>query len=547
MRLEDRRWLIAATVIAIAVVLSIAYASCFATKTQLTYLVEPLRLAHPELYRNDWLVTHTTAYHPVFAWLAAWLFRLDDDGAVAFFIAQLVVSVATYVAVYYAVTTVVSRGALALFAVLAAWLALTEGRALAGSYLWSGYLQPSSLATLGWLIALVAWLRGRTFVAGIALACAGALHVNFLVLGVGLFAAAELATHPLDWRRVATLVVPQLLVLVWFVPELTASANDPDLALRILEKFHAPGHYDPYRVTFSALSLVGWLIAAWAALPLARPLARATVLDRLWRFAWVASAICLVTGAVIWIPSTLGLTRLFVWRTGPFAQLACQLVAAVAMIAVIEQPARLRLVPRWRRIALAAAIVAIVAQRHIVPPREAYIVLGLASLVVIAARALPAAVRDYVPIALAVASCAIAVGHRRAALCAPRIAAAVDPVTLWARRSTAVDALFLTPPGFGRFRLLARRALVADTWSPPLIPDELVAWYRRLCRVVDVPDAATHEEVEHRWADVPGPRRLAIARSFGADYLVVERSAAAIAAPIAFDGDRYFIVYRVER
>ena len=545
--MEDRRWLIAATVIAIAAALSIAYASNYGSKTQLTYLVEPLRLARPELYRNDWLVTHTTAYHPVFSWLAAWLFRIDDDGAVAFFVAQLVVSVATYVALYYVVTTLVSRGALALFAVIAAWLALTEGRALAGSYLWSGYLQPSSLATLGWLITLAAWLRGRTFVAGVALACAGALHVNFLVLGVGLFAATELATHPLDWRRVALLVVPQLLVLVWFVPDLTAGADDPDLALRILEKFHAPGHYDPHRITPSALALLAWSIAAWAALPIARPLARTTALDRLWRFAWIASASCLVAAAVIWIPCALGLTRLFVWRIGPFAQLACQLVAAIAVIAVVEQPARLRLVPRWRRVVLAAAIVAIVAQRHIVPPREAYIVLAMAALIMAAARALPAAVRDYLPTALAVVSCAIATGHRRAALFDPRVAAAIDPMTMWARQATAVDALFLTPPAFGRFRLLARRAVVADTWSPPLIPDELVAWYRRLCRVVDIPDAATHEEIERRWTDVTGPRRLAIARYFGADYLAVERSAPAIAAPIAFDGDRYFVVYRVER
>jgi hypothetical protein len=293
--------------------------------------------------------------------------------------------------------------------------------------------------------------------------------------------------------------------------------------------------------------LLGWLIAAWAALPLARPLARATVLDRLWRFAWVASAMCLVAAAVIWIPSALGLTRLFVWRIGPFAQLACQLVVAVAVIAVVEQPARLHLVPGWRRIVLGVAVVAIVAQRHIVPPREAYIVLGLAALVVIAARALPAAVRDYVPIVLAVASCAIATGHRRAALFAPQTAARLDPMTLWARRATSVDAVFLTPPSLGHFRLLARRAVIVDTWSPPLIPDELVAWYRRLCRVVDVPDAATHEEVERRWADVPGPRRLEIARSFGADYLVVERTAPAITAPIAFDGDSYYLVYRVER
>src|SRR5207302_1884183 len=69
----------------------------------------------------------------------------------------------------------------------------------------------------------------------------------------------------------------------------------------------------------------------------------------------------------------------------------------------------------------------------------------------------------------------------------------------WVARATSVDAVFLVPPYHGWFRLIARRAVVADSQSPPLVPDELVAWYRRLCDMVGAADVRTHELLETRW------------------------------------------------
>jgi hypothetical protein len=91
----------------------------------------------------------------------------------------------------------------------------------------------------------------------------------------------------------------------------------------------------------------------------------------------------------------------------------------------------------------------------------------------------------------------------------------------WARTSTPSDALFFTPPRLGRFRLLARRAIVADTKSPPLRPDALVAWYRRLCAAVERSDAPTHEVIEQAWNALPPAQVERIARTFGAEYVVV--------------------------
>src|SRR3954451_12305503 len=39
------------------------------------YLLEGLRLARPELYKNDWFVTSTLQYHAMFSWMTATLMR----------------------------------------------------------------------------------------------------------------------------------------------------------------------------------------------------------------------------------------------------------------------------------------------------------------------------------------------------------------------------------------------------------------------------------------------------------------------------------------
>src|SRR5439155_233795 len=123
-----------------------------------------------------------------------------------------------------------------------AWLTINGDRSMAGSYLWGGYLQPSLLATAGWLIALAAYVRGRVLIAGLALAVSGLVHANFLVLGIGMFALAELiAGGGRPSRRLIWLLAPQLVALAILSPDLVTSAHGGKLALWILERFHAPG------------------------------------------------------------------------------------------------------------------------------------------------------------------------------------------------------------------------------------------------------------------------------------------------------------------
>ena len=114
----------------------------------------------------------------------------------------------------------------------------------------------------------------------------------------------------------------------------------------------------------------------------------------------------------------------------------------------------------------------------------------------------------------------------------------------WARDATPTDALFVTPPKLSRFRLLARRAIIADTKSPPLHPDALVGWYRRLCALVEQKDAPTHETIEQLWYGLSPDQLERIARGFGADYIVVGPWTL-LPGAVVYENDE-FAVYRTQ-
>jgi len=531
----------AAAVVAIAVALALAYGQPYGSSNQQTYLLAPLQHAFPELYRHDWFVSTAHQYHFVFTWLVAPLYGLDASGVIALGLLQLVVMVATYVLVYRLIAAVTDRARLPLFALLAALLTLGAGRALGGSYLFAGYVQPSSLAVLGWLGALVLWLRERPLAAGLALAAGGACHLNYALLGIAIFGAAELATYRIQPRRLAMLLVPSLAVVAVFVPAMLASSHssEPDLALRVLVDFEFPGHFEPKHVRRWIWPLAAWLAAAWSVLPVVR----GPAFDRLWRFACTGALACIAAALVVSIPPLLSLTRLFVWRVAPIPQLACQLIVLAGVLALAREG--VRALGRQRLAVLALALLGLVVEAFRLQPGEyGYVLIALAA----GAGVLAFVRREQLLIPLAALVCAFALFTHRAALAGEPLFVSYDSgLTEWARETTPVDAVFLVPPYENEFRLLARRAIVVDTKSPPMYMDELVAWYRRLCATVGAgDDVATYLAAEAHWDTLGADQLVAIAHQFAADYLVVDktRSQVRLASPVAYE-DNQRVAYRL--
>lgn len=533
-----KSWGVIAIVVAIGAAIAIGYGGGIGTANQVTYLLEPLRRAHIDLFARDWLVTDTTHYHGAFICLATELFRADDSGATTFGIAHVLAMIGTIAALHAILVALGVSRAVSLLAILAGFIALGGSRAVGGSYLVASYFQPSSIATVAWLAALAYWLRERRLAAGFALAIGGAFHVNFLVLGIAWFGVVELlASRRIRIRRLAALLAPSLVVLAAMLPEIreASDASDPSLALRILVEFHAPSHYDARVAVAQLPPLLGWLVAAWACDP-----SRDPKLARLWVCAVVGTAMCAwIFIAILLVPSA---TRLFVWRIAPFAQLASQIV--VVAIVFSDRP-----LARWRSVGIPLGI-GVVLGWSIPHARGLYtaaLACTIATAILYRAR-LWCEVRA--PITAGVLALSIAIVPVARHLASPdlfteALGGRYRDAILWAR-TTNPDALFVIPPYAHAFRLLARRAVVGDSRSPPLYPDEIVAWYRRLCSIVGVDNATTHEEIEARYDRLTAAELEASAVRFDAQYVVIdkERSTTRLAGQPAFE-DWRVVVYAV--
>ena len=510
---------------AVSLALALAFTMPYGAFNQTTYLLDPLHRAMPELFARDWFV-HTPSYMPVFGWLAHWLYRLDPEGPIAFLTAHVVIMLASYAALYWLVSTV-SRD-LRVFLIIAAFATATRVASLGGSYLFAGYLQPSSLATLGWLCAMAALVRRRYLACGVALAAAGAVHLNFLLLGIGLFTLVALAVRDATRWDYAKLLVPQLVVLACFVPVLLGASGASAEAVRILSEFHAAQHYAPERLIRWLPDVIAWQIAAYAALRLTEPMRELRVL---WWFSLIATVVVCSTTLAMQLPALRWLTQPFWARMAPFGQLVCLLIVIVALLR-----------PASRRIGVAAVMLAasIIAALYVRPSVIAFVV----GAVLVALTFVPQAAR-YARTALAVAAVAGALwfGPRGSGLSTEPYANPPEKQLMsWVREHTPQDALFLIPPKLGRFRLHARRSVVADIKSPPLRPDLLVAWYQRLCAMVALPRATTTQDITDRYAKLTRAELVAIARAFEADYIVVEGR---LPAPAEFENGMY-AVYRFD-
>jgi hypothetical protein len=160
-------------------------------------------------------------------------------------------------------------------------------------------------------------------------------------------------------------------------------------------------------------------------------------------------------------------------------------------------------------------------------------------------------IAEALPLLVAGAALAIVLGGRWSTIAHPEVAVAsagfeTDDLYAWARTSTPVDAQFLTPPSLSAFRLLARRAIVVDLKSPPLVPDELVEWYRRLCRVTGEPRLHDVPQAIARWNASTEAQLRARARTLGATYVVLDRPHEVPNPPGSIYANDRYVVYATQ-
>ena len=500
-----------------------------------SYLIDGLVRLHPDFLAHDWFARETVHYHSTFYYVMrlaaaggsfAWNMGVLNSACIALSLAFV-----------YRVCTRASRTyPLGLFLLLAVLLALEKTFSVGGTFLFSSYLQPS---TLGYVFATAAcwyFIAGNFFASGAALAAGGFFHTNFLLLGFAVFGLAHvLSGRDRLVRRLFAQFAASGVVLAFRLPFLLSMTlhENGALAGEIFTQVRSPHHYLPSTYVWDFVPLAAWHCAALGLFTVADPVAdcRRRLGALYGSFLGLMAAGVLLT-AIFYVPFV---SRLFVWRFAPFSVLFAQIVVLSAVVRYLHQAAQAAAIPlpRWRAGLVAAGVALLGASyqheyRLFAAPQ---IVMALFVGAMIAAcvfvRSAPAGarVRPRSLYALAllflVSSYAATSDYtwRHSTLLNGFPGSDETELYQWAR-GTDKASIFVVPPDLLNFRLHAARAIVVDWKSIPVDPDGVLQWYERIRDVSGVSNLRSEREALEGYERM-GPARLESLRErYGVDYYV---------------------------
>lgn len=523
----------AGLVAATSALLAVSFGFNFGFGNQTSYLLPALRLLDPELFARDWAVSSATQYHQAFAYLVAPLLALDPSGwAVA--LTLTLVAAASALALHAACRALVGpKLALPCFLLLATVLLRTRTAGPGSTYVFDGTLQPSSLSNALLLGATAAHVAGRFRLSGALLALAGLFHLNFALLSVFAFGAAELILgRERLGRRLLVQLGPACLVLLLFVPTLLGAAKpsaETELGRFVYLYVRAPHHFALSDKVPEFFPLAGFTLAAGALVQPLLPGERGAPFRRL-------AACVLGLSAVVWLGVLAALVSdgaraLFSWRLAPATEVLLEVGALTAVTRLVMEPEHARVLS-FQRLAVVLAGLALTfagwALSDRSGPLQVVAVIGVAAAVSLAAkRRFPGCVNPRTMTlfgSLLFAGFALHPLRRVPRYSSLLSAEATSETSLfrWMQSSTEKSALFLVPPELGETRLLSHRSIVIDWKNNPGVPSEVLTWYRRLEDVTGRPGFRSAEDLAGY--DAMDPARFDRLRArYGFDYAVVRR------------------------
>jgi hypothetical protein len=119
-----------------------------------------------------------------------------------------------------------------------------------------------------------------------------------------------------------------------------------------------------------------------------------------------------------------------------------------------------------------------------------------------------------------------------------------DHIADFVRLDTPADAIFVVPPLLGRFRLVARRAIVVDFKNFGFSDQALTQWYERMMDCYGEPEGigfdAAHT-MERRYGKITEGRLSWLREKYGTTYAVLFASTPC-RLPVLYADDRYKLV-----
>lgn len=531
----------------------------FELNDQLQYLLLPYRSIYPDFAPDDWFTWKTSHYHVSFSWIVRGLHQLSGERYFphAVFAAHLL----NLLWLCLAITRMAQAHGAGLPGMVVAItvLALVRHEGVAGATLNHAQLLPADLALPPMLLALSAWINGRSLHAGLWLGLSGLLHSNYALLGPMVVGLGEIAGLALagrsnerglwqEWGRMAAGYLLFATPSLWLIARTFLIADTAPEAVDTVFRVRSPHHYD-----LSALGSVDlwWplFLLAWAAPALWRQ--RQERRSRAALMAYSVTAWLTVGVLGIWLEVG-PLIRLFFFRLSPVLILLL-LLSVGGFLDQVRRSQREARTPMLLWAATGVLGLCSFARSDMellgVFGLESSL-FGLPAVFAVALAGLAAMRRARAPAVLAAAIAAVAavqaaraepIMHerrgavRKPVMRGPRVGRFVwnhqhahvkdEALMSWVRNNTPTHAVFLIPPSLISFRLRTRRAVFVDFKAAPMRGEEVQEWKRRMLLAMGTEDFPTvgyplRFVAGERFCERPLHELAKLARAEDLDYIV---------------------------
>jgi hypothetical protein len=514
----------------LGLLLSWSFGFHFGYSNQNVYFVHGFQLSDPSIFRSDWYVSECVDYHHNFSILVSLLVDLGW-GPLPFLFLETTLVIVGVCGIGWLIQGVLVVPKQSLVAMLV-WISFAMvGRTsdVMDSYVFGGYLQPSTVGSVGLLWAMAFYVRDRWLWSGAALAIGGLFHINVLLVGIAALALAHLfhGRQAFIERVLMQFTLPLIAVLV-FSPVLLKAAGGPATeSLRILRDIRTPHHV---AVTWQSLAPMLLMLAGGLTLAVVGPRSRGLVrLHRLLFGMAVFLGACTLLNLVIPVDLVF---RLAPWRLAPQASVVVELLLAVTFVHVA-----LDAQPRH----VAGLLLGLVACTGNASLRGLVLTLLVVLLVIVSRRLQLSGLKPLGFAMVAVVGISTIAVMREVRFAMPSTDGEPDAdLYSFIRNQTSVDAVFLVPPSLNEFRLLAKRAVVIDWKSAGMLPNDVVAWYGRLSAVAGRAPQS-RRDADRGFKEMTASRIQSLRSSYGADYLLLPKGEYEPFGATVFQNDRWVL------
>lgn len=177
--------------------------------------IDGLIKINPDFIAGDWFGHNTYHYHKHFSYTLQFLNFIGIPLNTGLISIEILLRILSLSIIYHLTALFNTRYKLIAFFLVLFLIVLESTKSVAGSYIFSDILQPSSFGSAFTLMGFWYFFRGKYLLSGLSIAFAGYMHINFLILGFIYLGLAHLFMGKQDLLKRSLLqFLPMLVVLL---------------------------------------------------------------------------------------------------------------------------------------------------------------------------------------------------------------------------------------------------------------------------------------------------------------------------------------------